>query len=380
MQMLQQVIEGQKEAKESQDKMRHDIRNIKHTNNEIRGKVNLATTKAEEALIKSNEATQQAKENSLKINKLEKEKTTIKTMQNEANKYNDETMEEVETTNQRVEQNKKDIIIANNKIDGLYTSIEIISREIATKTASNISVDNPEIADPLALTNAQIVPFQIQQHMKQAEQHKAAKYIMDIAKKRVGLKPVTSNHISQQAKRHIKDNEINNPENNYYRKMAAHDFLEKELKVTTAIIISSKLSTTSPILWIEVQSEEIALNIQKQLAILKREERAIMYPPPEFLRTIKSVENNNCKEAKKKNTDLRYMVKLGHDNIELWTKQLREPQYTQQSLTVFGKIEEPNIEHIITTPPFGQSPPKGREIPPALYSQQLQTTLQRITN
>merc|ERR1712240_754436 len=373
MQMLQQVIEGQKEAKESQDKMRHDIRNIKHTNNEIRGKVNLATTKAEEALIKSNEATQQAKENSLKINKLEKEITTIKTMQNKANKYNDETMQEVETTNQGVEQNKKDIIIANNKIDGLYTSIEIINREIATKTASNISVDNPEIADPLALTNAQIGPFQMQLQMRQAEQHKAAKYIMDIARKRVGLKPVTSNHISQQAGRHIKDIEINNPENNYYRKMAAHDFLENELKVTTATIISSKLSTTSPILWIEVQSEEIALNIQKQSAILKREERAIMYPPPEFFKTIKSVENN-CKEAKKKNTDLRYMVKLGHNNIELWTKQLRDPQYSQQPLTVFGDIEEPNIERIITTPNFGQSPPKGREKPPSFNTQQHQTT------
>ena len=54
-------------------------------------------------------------------------------------------------------------------------------------------------------------------------------------------------------------------------------------------------------------------------------------------------------------------MKLGQDNIELWTKQLREPQYTKQSLTVFGNIEEPNIERIITTPKFGQSPPKGRD-------------------
>merc|ERR1712240_114004 len=279
--MLQQVIEGQREAKESQEIIRHDIRNIKHTNNEIREKVNLATTKADEAQTIAHEATSQAKENSLKITKLEKEIKTIKTMQSETNNYKDATMEEVKITNQGMEQNKKDIMIANNKIYGLYTSMEIISREIATKTASNISVDNPDIADPLALTNAQIVPFQIQQQMKQAEQHKAAKYIMDIARKRVGLKPVTSNHISQQSGRYIKDNEINNPENNYYRKMAAHDFLENELKVTTATIISSKLSTISPILWIEVQSEEIALNIQKQSAILKRQDRAIMYPPPE---------------------------------------------------------------------------------------------------
>ena len=105
--------------------------------------------------------------------------------------------------------------------------------------------------------------------------------------------------------------------------MAALDFLENELKITTATIISSKLSNTSPILWIEVQSEEMAENIQKQSSILKREARAIMYPPPEFFRTIKSIENN-CKEEKKKNTDLRYMVKLEQDNIELWTKQLRK--------------------------------------------------------
>ena len=61
---------------------------------------------------------------------------------------------------------------------------------------------------------------------------------MDIARKRVGLKPITANHISQQAGKHIKDTDINNQENAYYRKMAAHEFLEKELKVTKAVITS----------------------------------------------------------------------------------------------------------------------------------------------
>merc|ERR1712240_79336 len=74
------------------------------------------------------------------------------------------------------------------------------------------------------------------------------------------------------------------------------------------------------------------------------------------------------------------MVKLGHDNIELWTKQLREPQYSQQLLTVFGEIEEPNIKCIITTPNFGQSPPKGREKPYNYNTQQQQTTPQEKTN
>merc|ERR1712240_930748 len=100
--------------------IRNDIRNIKHSNNEIIETVNQATTKAEEAQIKANEATTQAKENNIKINKVEKEIKTIKTMQNETNNYKDETMEEIKLTNQNVEQNKKDISIAHNKIEALY--------------------------------------------------------------------------------------------------------------------------------------------------------------------------------------------------------------------------------------------------------------------
>ena len=49
MQMLQQLIEGQREAKESHEILRNDIRKIQHSNNEIIETVNHATAKAEEA-------------------------------------------------------------------------------------------------------------------------------------------------------------------------------------------------------------------------------------------------------------------------------------------------------------------------------------------
>ena len=65
MQMMQQMIDGQKEAKESLEaleKIQQDIQNIRHTNNEIRENINLATAKADEALMKSIEATEQATE------------------------------------------------------------------------------------------------------------------------------------------------------------------------------------------------------------------------------------------------------------------------------------------------------------------------------
>ena len=107
MQMLQQLIEGQREAKESHEILRNDIRKIQHSNNEIIETVNHATAKAEEAQIKANEATTQAKENNLKINKVEKEIKTIKDMQHETNNYKDETMEEIKLTNQDVQKNKK---------------------------------------------------------------------------------------------------------------------------------------------------------------------------------------------------------------------------------------------------------------------------------
>merc|ERR1712240_815012 len=270
---------------------------------------------------------------------------------------------------------KKDINIVNNKIDGLQTTIETIetiNREIAAKLATNISMDNPETADPQTTTRNPMLTFQRQQLIREEEQHKAARYILDIARKRVGLKPITANHISQQARKQIKDTEINNAENAYYRKMAANEFLEKELKVTKAIITSSKLSATSEVLWIQLQTEQAAIDIQKQSAILKREARAIMYPPPEFFRAIKSVEHN-CKEQRKKDKDLRYMVKLGTDNIELWTKYPQEPQYSKQPLDTYGEIEPPNLDRIRITPNFGQSPPKGRGKPHDYNILQLQT-------
>ena len=185
-------------------------------------------------------------------------------MQQEINNHKDETMEEIKDMKSSVDQNKKDIAVTNNKIEDIYSSIDVIHRELAAKASTNISVDNPD-PDPLAINDVYMapLPLQIQQQtMSKEEQEKQqenkTRYILDIARKRVGLKPVTPEHISQQAKKQLNDTEINNPENHNFRKMAALDFLEKELKVKDATIISSKLSSTSSILWIEVQNIETA--------------------------------------------------------------------------------------------------------------------------
>ena len=52
--------------------------------------------------------------------------------------------------------------------------------------------------------------------------------------------------------------EINHPQNFYLRITLAQEFLEHELKITDATIISSKMSTSSHILWIEVENSDTA--------------------------------------------------------------------------------------------------------------------------
>merc|ERR1711873_103680 len=89
-----------------------------------------------------------------------------KAMQQETNNYKDETMEEIKITKQNVEQNKKGISIAHNKIEDIYTSIDTISRELEAKTSANISVDNPDNPDPLAITDVDMIPLRIQQKTK----------------------------------------------------------------------------------------------------------------------------------------------------------------------------------------------------------------------
>ena len=88
-------------------------------------------------------------------------------MQQETNNHKDETMEEIKITKHSVEQNKKDISMAHNKIEDIYSSIDTISRELAAKASANISVDNPDNPDPLAITDIDMIPVRIQQKQLQ---------------------------------------------------------------------------------------------------------------------------------------------------------------------------------------------------------------------
>ena len=86
------------------------------------------------------------------------------------------------------------------------------------------------------------------------------------------------------------------------------------------------MSQSSPILWIEVEDSTTADMIIKQSAKVRNPDgKAIMYPPQELFPSIKSNENI-CKVAKITNEDLQYQVRLGHNNLELWIKNMGDPE------------------------------------------------------
>ena len=116
------------------------------------------------------------------------------------------------------------------------------------------------------------------------------------------------------------------------------------------------MSQGSPILWIELEDIETAEMLQHQANRMRNPNgQAIMYPPQELYPSITSIQNN-CKEQKIRNPNLRYQVKLGEQNIELWTKQLGEIEYKQVELTIYGQYTLPKLDKAIILPTLGVSP------------------------
>merc|ERR1712240_916971 len=97
-----------------------------------------------EAQSQANEAKEMAKDNTLKINKREQTVKTIENMQTDINNHKDETSEEMKDMNNIVDANTKNISATNTKIENIYSILDTISREQATKIAHNISDDNPD--------------------------------------------------------------------------------------------------------------------------------------------------------------------------------------------------------------------------------------------
>ena len=85
-------------------------------------------------------------------------------MQQEINNQKDETSEAIKEMKSNMEQTKKEISAAHNKFEDIFSSIDIINRELAAKASTNISDDDP---DPLGITYAYMASKEPIQHNHQ---------------------------------------------------------------------------------------------------------------------------------------------------------------------------------------------------------------------
>ena len=101
------------------------------------------------------------------------------------------------------------------------------------------------------------------------------KTILKAAKRRVGLKPI---RVENKTDSPITD-DLNQQHYSDIRKEAAAEFITKELKLQPPTIISTKMSQSSPIIWIEVQDSDTADMLMRQSAKIRNPNgQAIMYP------------------------------------------------------------------------------------------------------
>ena len=106
------------------------------------------------------------------------------------------------------------------------------------------------------------------------------KTVLKAAKRQVGLKPIRVENITESP---IID-DINQPYYSEMRKEAAAEFITKELKLQPPTIMSTKMSQSSPIMWIEVQDSDTADMLMRQSAKIRNPNgQAIMYHPPRTL-------------------------------------------------------------------------------------------------
>ena len=103
------------------------------------------------------------------------------------------------------------------------------------------------------------------------------KKILESAKRRIGLKPVLPGHITSNESY----GDLNGREFSETRRDAAKEFILKGLSIKQDItILSTKLSRSSPIKWVELEDPDIADAILIETAKVRNPEgRAVMYPP-----------------------------------------------------------------------------------------------------
>lgn len=190
------------------------------------------------------------------------------------------------------------------------------------------------------------------------------KMIVDKAKTKIGLSPVTVAHVrhfvSEESKHLVEIEQFNTPELKKTRIDAGIDFLYKELgfSKTDIKIKDAKLapSSNATILWIEATEQEIKRIYFKSARVQNNDINLVTYfPSILWQRKISLIEN--CKKQQKIQPKLRYQVRLGYNDISLFTKEVGEKFYICTPIQAYGELAPIMDDNI---PKQGPSNPNKR--------------------
>ena len=170
------------------------------------------------------------------------------------------------------------------------------------------------------------------------------------AKKIIGLYPVNRRDIAHwvlqdEDTKNISDDEIFHSEKySHARNEAANEFLytKLSLRIGEVDVTKTKMSKNpySAILWITLNKQMDVSKIFRRAAQIKTKNIRIMtYFPSSIWPRKMSIEKNLAK-ARSANKNLKYQIRLGNSDLQLFVKDNKNPMWSRVDLDHFGPIED----------------------------------------
>ena len=339
-------------------KIEQKLNNIEQTTSNVTDNIELISSKQpeqEEVIVNINETVANIEE---RVNRIVKDKeiTDLKIADIENDLDNVHNITKVEE---------------NNKIKELEHKVKVMEEKLKETELTNLSVtkNDDDIKETYAMiakkkTNTNESVFKSDTTVINSDD----KSVIWQAKSKIGIYPVMRSHITYFAFSNM--NHENDTDNEVFhgskyeeqRVDAAVEFLTKELKFGNddVIIKEAKMSTKvdSNIMWVTMTEQKVKETFQRAARVKNSKIKLFTFFPASIW--DRKVELDRlCKIQREINPKLRTQIRLGSNDIELYTKEINEPYWLKTPVLEFGPL--PPIGYKLKTDQDKVfSPPKER--------------------
>ena len=131
--------------------------------------------------------------------------------------------------------------------------------------------------------------------------------------------------------------------------------MEQKIKIVQTI-----WNDRASILWIESESEEDIKAVFAQAQYVENKNVRVMnYYPGQVFDRMKEIDAH-CKKEKEKNETLKYQIRLGYKDLELFNKIDGATSWSVVPINLFGPVSTSRVFYYSRRSWEEQSPPKGR--------------------